>query len=203
MDHCPTLLKKKLRGMSIIELLIVVVVLSILMTVMLMAFKPLTQLAKARDAERKGDLQKLKNPLEDYYNDHKCYPPAEAMDCKLPVSNPGSGLMPYWSKVPCDPDTNEKYYYEFIDCNTYRIYTRLENLSDVDIAEVGCSSRCGPGLAYNYGVSSSNIGLEAPSVATCDPDKWRACGSKGCHVVDSTFPGPKCCNDCSCLNNCQ
>jgi prepilin-type N-terminal cleavage/methylation domain-containing protein len=198
MDHCPTLLKKNLRGMSIVELLIVVVVLGILMTVILVAFKPSTQLAKARDAKRKGDLQKLKNPMEDYYNDNKCYPTANMMTC-----NPGTGLQPYWSKVPCDQETNASYAYSSPNCSTYYIYTNLENTSDADIAEVGCSSGCGPGYQYNYGVSSSNVGLEAPAVPTCN-GTWMTCGAGGCHVVsDPAFAGQKCCNDCSCLNNCQ
>lgn len=197
MDHCPTLLKKNLRGMSIVELLIVVVVLGILMSVILVAFKPSTQLAKARDAKRKGDLQKLKNPMEDYYNDNKCYPTEGAMNCKLPGNNPGSGLQPYWSKVPCDPNTNTPYVYISPNCNTYYIYTKLENASDVDIAEVGCSLGCGPGYQYNYGVSSSNVGLEAPATATCD-GQWWACGSNGCHTVNESFPGTKYCKDSTC-----
>ena len=186
--------------MSIVELLIVVVVLSILLTVLLAAFKPSTQLAKARDAKRKGDLQKLKNPLEDYYNDHKCYPLEGLMLC-----DPGTGLQPYWSKVPCDPETNDSYLYISPDCNTYRIYTTLENMADVDIAEVGCSFGCGPAAPYeyNYGISSSNVDLEAnpEGEKTCD-GQWWGCGPNGCNTVSATYPGEKFCNDSNCGPGC-
>lgn len=154
MDNCPSILKKNLRGMSLTEILIVVTLLSIIAVVLISAFQPGTQLAKARDAVRKADLQKLKSPLEDYYNDNKCYPTEDKMTC-----NPGTDLRPYKDKIPCDPETGLSYYYQFVDCKTYRIYVNLENKSDPEIVEVRCTNWCGPSPYYNWGISSPNTKL--------------------------------------------
>lgn len=167
MVHCPILLikRKKDQGISITELLIVVAVIAILMVVLLAAFKPSTQLAKARDARRKSDLQKLKNPLEDYYNDKKCYP-----------DTLGKLKPDYIGEVPVDPMTNKQYKIYTEGCDKYRIYAKLEFGSDQQIVQVGCGARCGPGgdngtgdemCAYNYGVCSSNTELEG-CTAKCD-----------------------------------
>jgi len=151
------------EGISITELLIVIAVLAVLMVVFLAAFKPWTQQAKARDSRRKSDLQKLKAPLEDYYNDNNCYP--------LRLEN----LVPdYIGEEPKDPDTGAPYEYYRLedDCDKYWIYTELEFFQDEEIVEVGCGAGCGPGgdegtgeageekCIYNYGVCSGGVSLE-------------------------------------------
>jgi prepilin-type N-terminal cleavage/methylation domain-containing protein len=178
MDNCPSILKKNLRGMSLTEILIVVSILSIIAVGLIAAFQPSTQLAKARDARRKADLQKLKSPLEDYYNDNKCYP-----DASLLVCSPGTAFQPYKDKVPCDPETGKSYVYEKVDCNTYRIYVKLENKSDTDIAAVGCSGGCGPSpFDYNWGISSPNTQL---IVGECTGIWWQ-CQSDVCNNTGSS-----------------
>jgi len=163
MVHCPILLRrKKEQGISITELLIVVAVIAILMVVLLAAFKPSTQLAKARDARRKSDLQKLKNPLEDYYNDKKCYP--DTLEKLKPD---------YIGQVPVDPETKQPYKIQTEGCDKYRIYVKLEYTSDSEIAEVGCGAGCGPvteagqDCSNNYGVCSGGVSLEG-CTAKCD-----------------------------------
>lgn len=167
MVDCPFILKKTAfkakkgeTGITLTELLIVVAVLAILMIVFLAAFKPWTQEAKARDARRKSDLQKLKSPLEDYYNDNDCYP----VDLQT-LADEG-----YISEVPQDPGTDEDYTYTSDpNCNWYRIYVSLEFANDSEIVEAGCGTGCGPGgdagtgddrCAYNYGVCGGGVSLE-------------------------------------------
>ncbi|MFZ5366300.1 MAG: type II secretion system protein [Patescibacteria group bacterium] len=215
MVHCPIFLKKpasappspkRLRrpseasagreGISFIELLIVLAFIGAMAVFLLVALNPTVQMGKARDSRRKSDLQKLKNPLEDYYNDHNCYPPSELMVCE-----PGTGLQPYWSKIPCDPLTKESYYYERPNCSTYRIYVKLEYEKDPVIAAVGCQNGCGPGgsTAYNYGISSTNVGLEKGSTPTPTPCVLRyACQQGWCQDVD-----PKVCPPKYCTSNCD
>lgn len=143
------------QGFTFIELLIVLAILAILMLLLIFAYR--TQIAKGRDAKRKSDLRKLQTTFEDYYNDNDCYP---TVIC-------GERLDPYLdTPIPCDPLNNEIYRYYFEtdpDCGWYRIYARLEYEQDPVIADVGCSSGCGPGGSsdYNYGVSSSDVELEA------------------------------------------
>ena len=67
---------KKLRiaksGFTVVELLIVIVVIGILAALVLNTFSGIQ--ARARDAERKTDLNALHTQLEVYYNDNGFYP---------------------------------------------------------------------------------------------------------------------------------
>lgn len=201
MDDCPIFLKRfkspveGKRGITIVEMMIVVAFLAILGVILLIALKPATQLAKSRDASRKADLQKLKNVLEDYYNDKNSYP--ETLTCG---SSFGSPLAPYLDKIPCDPLTKTSYAYSG-DSTSYRIYVNLEFKDDPVIAEVGCQDGCGPGCAYNYGISSSNVGLE-PCIECAGV--WWAC-QRGGEQCNNYGPKPVCylggqayCNDSLC-----
>lgn len=179
MDNCPSILKKNLRGMSLTEILIVVSILSIIAVVLISAFQPGTQLGKARDARRKSDLAKLKIKLEDYYNDNKKYP--DTLIC-------GQSLAPYMDKIPCDPGTGSSYPY-VKSSNSYQIYTTLNNLSDAQIAQVGCENGCGPGnnCLYNYGISSPNISLD-----NCDDCDYGCYGDNPtCHVGMASHDCPR------------
>lgn len=147
-------------GFTIIELLIVITIVAILAIVALLAVNPLKQVNKGYDAVRKKDLNNLKIVIEDYYGDHLCYPPAGILDvCG------GDQLLPYMEKIPCDPQTKEKYLYvpEANICSGYRILTTLMDKADPYIEKVGCSSTlgCGTGgdASYNYGISSSGISV--------------------------------------------
>lgn len=65
--------------------------------------------------------------------------------------------------IPCDPSLGISYRYvvDESECkNQFEIYTNLEVLSDHSIETVGCLFGCGPDCVYNYGVSSTNIGLD-------------------------------------------
>jgi len=190
MVDCPFILRKpsfakatkdKKRGISITELLIVIAVLAVLMVVFLAAFKPWTQQAKARDSRRKSDLQKLKNPLEDYYNDNNCYP--ESLQDLVDGD--------YIGEEPKDPDTGDYYEYYRLedDCDKYWIYTKLEWQQDSEIVEVGCGVGCGPGgdaqtdfdlrCVFSYGVSSPGENLECCAEKCAGGRPWDGGPSMG------------------------
>lgn len=117
------------------EIIIVIAILGILGVVLLVLFNPWTQIGKAHDARRKDDLSKLRNALEDYYNDKGCYPKAIDIcyDAPVNVCQEGAGspehrflestvchicgnessspsLSPYLSILPCDPQHKQKQY---------------------------------------------------------------------------------------------
>jgi len=145
-------LGRKNFGFTMIELLIVVATIGILGAMAIFAAK--LQIAKGRDARRKSDLAKIQKALEDYMNDHGCYP--DSLTC-------GVDFKPYLSLVTCDPINNSyfNYFYSYDEnesCKSwYKIYTRLEYTKDPIIEKVGCKDGCGPSNNYNYWVSSPNM----------------------------------------------
>ncbi len=153
-------------GFTLVELLIVITIIAILAMVALLAISPLKQINKGYDAVRKKDLNDIKIALENYNSDHLCYPPAGI----LGVCG-GDALAPYLAKIPCDPQTKEKYLYvpEGNVCSGYRVLTALRNKNDPYIEQVGCNIAmgCGTGgdASYNYGVSSPGllVGIYTPT----------------------------------------
>lgn len=148
-------------GFTLVELLLVITIIAILAMIVLLGINPKRQINRSFDAVRKKDLNNLKIAFEDYNGDHSCYPPAGILDvCD------GEQLKPYMEKIPCDPQTKEKYLYvpeEGNVCSGYRVLTGLRNKADPYIEQVGCSSTlgCGTGggASYNYGISSSGISV--------------------------------------------
>jgi prepilin-type N-terminal cleavage/methylation domain-containing protein len=142
------------KGFTLFETLIVMSIIAILLTAGITNW--MAQIQRAFDAERKGDLSKLKAVLEHYANDYGCYPPAGLMTCDSTIF--ASYNMP---KVVCDPEGKQPYYYEPIDpndlCRGYRLYAVLRVGGDASIKNLGCNRPIGCGVPdypeYNYGVA--------------------------------------------------
>ncbi len=152
-------MRNKRRGYSMIEVLVVVAIISLLFIIALQMMIP--QISKSRDAHRKGDLDRVKVALENYFSDNGCYPdPAILSSCN------GDQLSPYIPAVPCDPLDNSPYVYipaPGNQCGGYKVLAKMENRSDPVISELKCMAGCG-GIGasdpaydqrfnYNYGVS--------------------------------------------------
>lgn len=193
--------KKTSGGLTLIELLVVMAIVAILITMGWMAWH--NQINKARDAQRKDHLSRLKISFEDFYNDKKCYPKPDEVCyqdktlticpiCGNDINSPD--FKPYLSRLPCDPSQPlKKYLYQVdsIGCpKWYRVYAVLANTSDPVIAEVGCSAGCGPSpdFIYNYGVSSPNIGLET--------------NNNLCSLTAPLYANPFC-NNCGTYSQCK
>lgn len=131
------------NGVTFVEILITIAVVAIL-AINSYLFLP-SLINKANDARRKADLNKIKIFLENYYNDKNYYP----------------RILPSCDELPCDPVTRSPYYYQVKggQPQSYRLYTLLSNNQDTSIGQVGCSGGCGPDCMFNYGVSSTNVGL--------------------------------------------
>lgn len=148
------------NGLTLIELMVVLVILAILILAAIFAYR--TQLAKARDARRKADLDKLTKVLEDYASDHLCYP--DNLTCG-PAT--GTDLEGYLSEVPCDPLNNSYFNYFYTSdadatCKKwYKVYAKFENKEDPLIERTDCLSGCGPSSNYTYWVGSPNVSESA------------------------------------------
>jgi type II secretion system protein G len=155
------------RGFTLIEILIVMVIIGILATLSIGSFQSSQQ--KARDAERKSDLQQIANSLEAYYNDYGQYP-ASTLTFKLTGCAGGGECdwgdpfvddngTTYMVELPADPKAQHSYYY-VSNGTYYQLYARLENTMDAEVPLVGGEPanygiECGT-EDCNYGVSSAN-----------------------------------------------
>jgi len=168
---------KKKSGMTLVELVIVIAIISALAVIALALYRG--QTAKAIDAQRKADLARIQVAVEEYEKDHNCYPPSQLLIC-----NPGTGLQPYLDKIPCDPVTKSSYYYDY-DINTcsswYRVYANLNDTSGTPI---------GPNGAFNYYASSPS----APDAALTQTGVLYGCKGGFCVSVlwNNLRPGPEC-----------
>lgn len=191
--------------------MVVMAILAILITMGWMAWH--NQIDKARDAQRKDHLNRLKISFEDFYNDKKCYPkPSEVCyndtggtTCNICGKESISpSFSPYLSHLPCDPSQPAKIYLYQVDSIScpkwYRVYAVLANTSDPVIAEIGCQNGCGPtdDKNYNYGVTSPNTGLEKNVLDqyACFPSGCvYCCGGVDCETLCSTIPSDYCNNN--------
>lgn len=143
--------KKCTDGFSIIEVLVVLSIIGVVSTLGAVGFQ--SSQMKARDSQRKSDLQTIRTALENYYNDEGCYPQdaSFAQAC-------GQPFQTYLSSMPCDPVSKEPYLYVPLDnaCQGYRMFGQLDQTSDPAIEDLGCDGEtgCGYGQSYNYGIAA-------------------------------------------------
>lgn len=159
---------KAKKGITLVEVLIVMAILIILATAMIGGIDPIGLVNKARDAQRKKDIGRIKIAFEEYYNDKGCYPSLEMVTQMSTSTNCGSRIFSPWLTTwPCDPKrlpyTIVTGYHDVNnDCpKWYKIMASLENKSDKEVTTiVNISNLITDKLDLNYGVSSGNISLD-------------------------------------------
>lgn len=132
-------------GMTLIELIVVIVIIGVLAGLLLGAINPIEQVQRARDARRKSDLANVQRALELYYQDKGAYP-KNARDVNISTGQSstiykitldgtieniidwGSEFSPYMGKLPRDVDTFRTYIYYSprSDNQQYYLYASLE-----------------------------------------------------------------------------
>lgn len=200
------------QGFTLTELLIAVTIVILLLLLILLNWR--VQIDRGWDSLRKKHVGDIRRALEEYYNDHNCYPtPDKLTNCG------GPELQPYLAALPCDPVSKLPYKYVLIDdsdpCKGYRLFASLRDTSDADIARLGCNgiTGCGFGAGFNYGISSGGTvalpgfdpgatptptPLPQPGQYACDPGG--ICNSYGDPVASGcpvTFAQTNCNNACS------
>lgn len=162
---------QKNLGLTLIELIIVIAIITLLILIGFMSWR--SQFNKAKDTARKDDLQRLSIALEEYFTDNDCYPLAGILD-----NCGGDELAPYLDSIPCDPVSNTKYCYipgPGACPKYYRLLSSLDYTDDPIITKLQChgDEYCGyesicanaQQSGYNYGVSSLNVPVLNPTVS--------------------------------------
>lgn len=154
-------------GFSLIELIIVITILVILAGIFAMFNVP-RFINHARDAERRADFEEYRLVFEEYFNDHKRYPPQDIMDDRTDCST--DNLAPYLNSINCDPSTGDPYlYFVSEDGQDYWLYTFLRFEYDTGTASVDCKQDdCYEDGMYNYVISSKQLN-KADEMST-DPE---------------------------------
>lgn len=114
------------RGFTLIELLVVIAIIGILTGILLPNYIGVRQ--RARDVQRKTDLQNIQTSLEIYRSDNGTYP--ASVTCGSALRNL-AGTVTYMQKVPCDPTNSGQYIYRYLPSgSTYSLVACLENVND-------------------------------------------------------------------------
>jgi len=153
----------KRKGFTLIETLIVLSIVVVLATAMIGAFNPEEKINRAKDLQRKEDLNKIKVAFEEYFNNHGGYPFYETFDRLNIKSNCGTNVFSPWlMPLPCDPDGQP--YLIILGSGSFSVLTNLENKNDSGIPKnwykqstFMIDDKTYSVNKFNYGVSSSNI----------------------------------------------
>lgn len=161
---------KKIKGFTLVELLVVMAILGILVALVAGNFR--TAQVRGRDARRKSDLKQLANSLELFYADYGRYPSESSgliSACPFdPVLSTGTtcswgtdsftdGKTIYFKIIPEDPITNGSYIYRIVPSSSnkkFQLFAKLENPKDSQIITTAYS--CGTAGLCNMAVTSSN-----------------------------------------------
>lgn len=155
------------------EILIAMAILGIISSIGFASFT--LAVKKARDAERKSDLQQVSKALEAYYSDFGVYPAAQSdriAGCGNGIPDDGidgdqtcswgapfslDGGKVYMKTLPLE--SRDGYFYVYVtssDQTKFQLFARIETDVDPDI-DLDITALCSQeGQECNYGIASSN-----------------------------------------------
>ena len=134
-------LTKKEKGVTMVEILVVLAILMILITASTIILNPVEKKARARDNKRFSDINTLDRMINEYLIDNGSYPDLENTlresdtlpTGNISVDNASDGwidtdLSEYHSRLPTDPinDAIYKYYY-YHNASSYELNAVLEH----------------------------------------------------------------------------
>lgn len=164
------------KGFTLVELLVVISILGVLAGLVISNVQGIRE--RARDSQRKSDLQQIKEALRMYKNDFGTYPVGDPVD-DYTIEGCGSGGVSicfwgnkfmtttntvYISPLPNDPSntaTSPRCYFYVSGGSSPRdnfaLYAVLENASDPDSAKsvTKCGVAINDGAASGWGLSST------------------------------------------------
>lgn len=159
------------KGFTLIEILVAIAIIGILATMLLANFQGIR--ARARDAQRKRDLNELRTALRLFYNDNQSYPlntpdrDFGTVESEYKITCLTTGAAPsdaiewgsaftcggntYMQELPEDPlEGHIRYYYEVgPNGDSFSLWACLENTADSDAES--CHNRmysCSSGFCF-------------------------------------------------------
>lgn len=153
---------KNIFGFTLVELLVVISIIGILTMIGAVAYSGAQR--KARDTQRKTELDALSKALIMYYNDHGVFPALDSgsfFSSTVLTGGDDKRDIVYLAKMPEDPKNTGDFIYVYkYDKTTnkqFNIFANLENKGDSQCD--GNWSVVGVGVTFCYGVSSPNLTL--------------------------------------------
>lgn len=190
---------KKRKGITFIEIMVVVAILVLMIIGAVGALNPAELFNRARDAQRKKDLNRIKISFEEYFNDKGCYPDTTMVEKLGSKTNCETHVfLPWLSYWPCDPK-GEAYKIligDNVNCpKWYKVMTLLESKRDTQISSQG-SIDSEPITTANYSVSSGNVPDEIETLGV-------TCWQGGCYYITSSCNWIESCTGSNCYSgNC-
>lgn len=128
----------KIKGFTLIEILVVATIIGLLAAVAAISYSQFTK--QSRDARRKADLEQIRGALEMYKSNSTTndYPGSLTINCANPVALT-DGTYTYLSKIPNDPKcasswTNYSYVYS---TQSYTLTATLEDGTTYSLGPYG------------------------------------------------------------------
>jgi len=189
----------KNKGFTLVELIVIVTVLIILAVIIASNFNAAGVFNKARDAQRKKDLSRIRVAFEEYYNDKGCYPDNALTTQLNTASNCGSNIFSPWlSAWICDP--NKTPYNIVVDdtrysgcAKWYKIVTKLENTKDANIPDGW--DYLNIVIGNNITSKTVNYGISSPNINWYDVWSDPECAAYGgCYYNPDPLDAPNVCN---------
>jgi len=157
------------RGMTLIEVLLVMSILLLMIGIMTGALNPMALINKGKDARRKNDINRIKIAMEDYMTDKDCFPTGSFLTELKSEERCGSDVFAPWlNSWSCDPNGQPYHLFvEDVECPSwFKVIVYLENEKDRDIPDWWYDNL--PGSYYvgdgslsnsdvNFGTSSTNV----------------------------------------------
>lgn len=147
------------KGFTLVELLVVISIMGILTVISLASFT--SAQIKARDAQRKSDLEQTAKALMLYYSDTGTFPVESDFKFGYEEDNGFKiGETIYMRKTPQDPKyPNYEYIYK-TDGKSFNLFANLENTKDSQLNNGYYPGGLGIGTSYRYGLASPNAILK-------------------------------------------